>query len=103
MDSRICIPLVSGAGLLDMALAAMPTPLPTTRTVPTVASAARPTADAVTLTVVAATETTVQPGNNAKMASGQAAPAIVRDTAVCMAAAGVITEPACPAQRQARG
>lgn len=61
MDSRIWIPLVSGAGLLDIASAAIPTPFPTTLTVPTVASAAKPTAEAVTLTAVLATVITVQP------------------------------------------
>ena len=35
--------------MLDTASAAIPTPLPITRTVPTVASAANPTAEAVTL------------------------------------------------------
>src|SRR5256885_9989940 len=60
------MPLLSAAAPSSLiASTALPTPLPTILAVPTAASAASPTAEAVTLTAVAVTATTVQPDSRA--------------------------------------
>ena len=99
MDSLIWMPLLSAAvPSLDRASTAIPTPLPTTLAVPTAASAAKPTAVAVTLTAVAVTATTVQPASNCGSSKAPArAQARQRMGRVAFRA------PACLASHQAKG